>query len=51
MTGSIERISHMVNFCARFKGKPLSPLKMTLTTFFGSWKSLAPDLSPSMSSS
>jgi hypothetical protein len=39
MAVSIERISHRVSFCARFEGKPPSPPKMTLMTFFGSWKS------------
>jgi hypothetical protein len=39
MAGSIERILRRVNFCVHLEGKPPSPLKMMLTTFFGSWKS------------
>jgi hypothetical protein len=36
VAGSTERILRKVNFCARLEGKPPSPPKMTLTTFFGS---------------
>jgi hypothetical protein len=50
MAGSTDRISRRVSFCARLVGKPLSPPKMTLMTFLGSWKPCAPDLSPSSSS-
>jgi hypothetical protein len=35
MAGPIERISCRVNFCACFKGKPVSPSKMMLMTFLG----------------
>jgi hypothetical protein len=39
MAGSIESILRRVSFCVRLEGNPPSPLKMTLTTFFESWKS------------
>jgi hypothetical protein len=51
MAGSTKRISHRVSFYARREGKPPSPPNMMLATFFGSWKSWAPNLSPSLSSS
>jgi hypothetical protein len=39
VAGSIESISRSVNFCARLKGNPPYPLKMTLMMFFGFSKS------------
>jgi hypothetical protein len=50
MAGSTDRISCRVSFYPRLVGKLLSPPKMTLMKFLGSWKPCAPDLSPWSSS-